>query len=418
MPLTPPPPPAIHDQLLTGDDGDNALRGSALVDVVFGLGGNDSINGLGGNDYLDGGDGNDELYGGGGNDTLIGGNGDDTLFGTNGNNQIFGGDGADLLDSGGRSSTLVGGAGDDTLVARLDLGGNHVLEGGAGADLFRLILASDPDVSELQLTDFDPFEDDLEIDGASAATIFNSGAYLVTTATGLRFTHVTGDILHFDGLTAEDIFRAYGLAGDDTIIGLGDDDVIYGGLGNNNLDGANGNDVVVGDSGNDTLYGGNGDDTLAGKNGNDWLFGGDGADVIYAHAGGDRLYGEEGDDTLYSSVQNSTLSGGAGDDLLVARMDKGGDHLLSGGDGADTFDFTYPNIRKASINTITDFDLAEDRLTVEGMDLFAFAALNGRSFVQDGDQAVINLGNGGTIRLDGADAGLLNDMIWPVLVAS
>lgn len=418
MPISAPPVPTVFDLLVTGDADGNILVGSALDDVILGLDGADILDGLAGSDYLDGGAGNDTIYGRGGNDTLIGGEGDDVLFGTNGNNMLFGGDGNDALDGGGRASTLVGGVGDDTLTVRLDLGADHVLEGGAGADLFALVLASDPDVSELTFTDFDPFEDALTIDGVGVEAIFNAGVNLVTTATGLRLTHVTGDILHFDGLTAEDAFRAYGLAGDDTIIGLGDDDVIYGGTGNNNLDGAHGNDLLVGDRGNDTLYGGAGDDTLAGKNGNDWLFGGDGADVIYGHAGGDRLFGGGGDDILYSSTQGSTLSGGLGDDVLIARMDKAGNHILTGGEGADTFDFTFVGGSKRSVVTVTDYDQAEDRLTVEGIDLFAQAAVSGWSFLQSGDDALISLGGRTSVLIEDADAAQLNAMIWSVLIVS
>lgn len=418
MPITPPPPPAVYDQLLTGDANANNLLGSTLSDVVYGLDGDDTMNGLNGPDYLDGGAGNDKIYGSGGNDTLLGGEGDDLLLGTNGKNMLFGGAGDDVLDTGRRGSTLLGGDGADVLTARLYLGAAHVLEGGSGADLFALLQASATAISEITITDFDPFEDDLSIDGQSAATIFNAGAYLVTTATGLRFTPATGDIIHFDGLDAEDMFRAYGLAGDDTIIGLGDDDVIYGGTGNNNLDGANGNDLLVGDRGNDTLYGGNGDDTLGGKNGADWLFGGDGHDVIYAHAGGDRLYGEAGHDLLYSSTQSSSLYGGTGNDVLVARMDKGGHHLLNAGEGADSFDFTYFGGTKRSVVTLADFTLGEDMLTVNGLDLFTEAAFEGWSFDQSGADAVMSLGGRTSVLVQNADADQLNDLIWPILIVS
>lgn len=418
MPIIAPPPPALFGLLLDGDSNGNTLVGSTGVDILSGLDGNDLLDGLNGDDYLDGGAGDDTLYGRGGDDTLLGGDGNDLIFGTNGNNMLFGGDGNDSLDGAARSSTLVGGAGDDLLTVRLDLGAAHVLEGGSGADLFALLLASAAAVAEVTVTDFSTAEDDLTIDGVGAADIFNAGAYLVTTATGLRFTHATDDIIHFDGLSAEDIYLTYGLDGDDTIIGLDGNDVIRGGAGNNNLDGANGQDQVIGGNGNDTLYGGNGDDTLAGRNGADWLFGGDGADVIYGHAGGDRLYGEEGNDILYSSTQSSTLSGGVGDDVLIARMDKAGNHLLTGGDGADTFDFTYFGGSKRSQVTVTDFDLGVDSLTVNGADLFTEAAYAGWGFVQQGDDAVMSLGGRTSILIEDANAIDLNAQIWPIWVAS
>jgi hypothetical protein len=77
-----------EDNILFGDDGDNA------------------IDGLGGDDVLVGGDGADDLDGGAGNDTLTGDGGDDTLTGGPDNDTLTGGAGAD---------TFVTGEGDDTI---------------------------------------------------------------------------------------------------------------------------------------------------------------------------------------------------------------------------------------------------------------------------------------------------------------
>ena len=54
------------------------LNGTALDDIIFGLGGDDILNGLGGNDILVGGAGVDTLNGGEGNDVLSGGPGGNT----------------------------------------------------------------------------------------------------------------------------------------------------------------------------------------------------------------------------------------------------------------------------------------------------------------------------------------------------
>ncbi|MDQ3124421.1 MAG: M10 family metallopeptidase C-terminal domain-containing protein, partial [Pseudomonadota bacterium] len=64
-----------------GDITNETITGTALADVIGGLGGNDTINGLAGSDHLNGGSGNDTLNGGDGDDVLIGALGDDTING-------------------------------------------------------------------------------------------------------------------------------------------------------------------------------------------------------------------------------------------------------------------------------------------------------------------------------------------------
>lgn len=91
----------------------DVLRGNALGNRLFGLGGADTLEGRGGDDVL---------VGGSGNDTLLGGDGEDALTGESGGDHLEGGAGKDLLD---------GGAGDDTLLAGSE---DDMLQGGDGAD--------------------------------------------------------------------------------------------------------------------------------------------------------------------------------------------------------------------------------------------------------------------------------------------
>jgi Ca2+-binding RTX toxin-like protein len=418
MPILPPPPVGPFDQTLLGDDLNNVISGGAGADYIRGLGGNDTINAGGGNDYVEGGDGNDLIQGAGGNDTILGGAGDDTIAASAGNNQLFGGEGNDVLFSGTRASILVGGEGNDTLQARIDqTNSNHTLEGGSGADLFAILNASAAHVAELQITDFNTAQDAFSIDGVMDDVIMNQGVYLVHTGTGIRFTHRTGDILHFDGLNPEDIAQAYGLNGDDTIIGNGQDEYIYGGEGNNNLDGANGNDLITAGRGNDTMYGGNGNDTIAGKNGADWLFGGNGDDVIYGNSGQNRIFGEAGNDRLYSGQQSSRMYGGEGDDYLEARVDKAGQQM-TGDEGADLFNFIFTTGTRATHSTITDFTIGEDAVQIESQNLFTLAGMSGGSFAQTAAGARYTLTNGSTVTFAGVDAADLNALIdipWPIL---
>ena len=112
-------------------------------------------------------------------------------------------------------------------------------------------------------------------------------------------------------------------------------------------------DTLTGGDGDDEIHGGGGGDTLDGWSGNDTLYGGDGDDTLNGGGGADRLFGGRGDDRLY---------GGLGDDTLY------------GGLGADTFAFAAGD---------------------------GFAGL---TIEQDGADAVIRYGGGGTIRLSGVSA--------------
>lgn len=85
----------------------------------------------------------------------------------------------------------------------------------------------------------------------------------------------------------------------DTIVGIGQSDLITGGLGA---------DILVGLAGNDRLDGGADADRLLGGIGNDTLIGG---------AAVDSLYGEDGDDFLDGGAGVDTLWGGNGSDTVT-----------------------------------------------------------------------------------------------------
>ena len=109
-----------------GTAGNDALRGTRLMDVILGSAGNDTIRGLGGNDILCGGpgrdvlmgeDGDDKLFGGPGRDILMGKDGGDKLFGGRGKDQLFGAKGRDRLDGGSGNDDCNGGPGRDTIIS-------------------------------------------------------------------------------------------------------------------------------------------------------------------------------------------------------------------------------------------------------------------------------------------------------------
>ncbi|MGL4488014.1 MAG: calcium-binding protein [Rhizobiaceae bacterium] len=168
----------LNGDFLSGDNNVNRLEGGAGDDRLFGLGGNDTLEGGAGSDNLSGGAGADVLNGGNGNgvdfaryddanhgdlslrldnatlntgavavgDTyagiegLVGGLGNDVVIGNASANSLFGVGGIDFID--GRE-------------------GNDTLNGGAGADKFRMATALNAATNVDTITDFVHGSDDI-----------------------------------------------------------------------------------------------------------------------------------------------------------------------------------------------------------------------------------------------------------------
>ena len=396
MPLIPPVTPAPVGPFaltLIGTALADSLTGGSGADLIYGGDGNDTLFGGNGNDYVSGDLGNDILSGGRGHDTLLGGEGADKLYGGDGNDLLFGGVGADFLQSGNDQSTLVGGSGNDTLAARQLEGGIKWLFGGEGADQFDVQFASAAAYSETVLGDFQIGVDTFTVDGASASAVVNAGSYITINGTQLFFSLITGDGLILDGATSEQLFNAFGLTGNDTIIGDGSYNRIFGGLGNDVLDGADGDDLLVGGNGHDTVLGGRGNDSMGGNHGNDLLIGDLGDDTIYGHKGNDTLFGDAGADLIFGSDQSSMLFGGAGDDFLQARLGSGGDSTLSGGADYDGFQFFGLTAGRNAHSVITDFEAAEAVMIGE-IGLGDFMQARGLTFTDTAGGGRADLGNG------------------------
>jgi Ca2+-binding RTX toxin-like protein len=176
----------------------------------------------------------------------------------------------------------------------------------------------------------------------------------------------TDDVLA--GTDAAD--RLFGRGGDDIIdAGLGDDhvvagsgdDVVSGDGGDDLLIGNAGDDEIRGDAGDDKLLAGGGDDDLDGGEGDDKLDGGDGDDLLLGGDGEDDLTGGLGDDEVESGAGDDVVDAGGGDDHVLS-LSWGGepeiaqdstaakvepdepvsdDDVISGGDGADLFEFRW-----------------------------------------------------------------------------
>lgn len=212
------------------------------------------------------GDLDNAYYGLGGADTLFSGTGE-------GNHLIDGGAGADVITvlAGSEGNLhLVGGAGNDVIDGSASSDGVLVIEGGAGTDVL-----TGSDIAD-------------RIYGFSVAGSADDGADTIDAGDGNDYVNGNGGADVIDG-------------------GVGNDR-LFGGSGNDTIDGGDQNDSINGNKGEDLIDGGDGNDTLRGGADNDVLIGGDGIDVISGDLGDDTISGGDGIDIL---------TGGAGDDVFV-----------------------------------------------------------------------------------------------------
>lgn len=113
------------------------------------------------------------------------------------------------------------------------------------------------------------------------------------------------------------------------------------------------------------------------------------------------LTGTTAGDVLWALGGNDTLSGGAGDDVLMGGY---GTDVLTGGGGADTFVFRAEEARN---DTITDFNINEDRIDLSGLglvyslDALDFTTTSSGAVIEfRGDRLVINTHNGSSLRVE------------------
>lgn len=98
--------------------------------------------------------------------------------------------------------------------------------------------------------------------------------------------------------------------------------------------------------------------TLRGDSLNNNMVGTSLSDDLQGGDGNDSLYGDSGNDSLVGDWGTDILDGGAGNDMLISSW---GSDVLTGGAGTDYFRFgTIPYMLNGSVNTITDFSVADD----------------------------------------------------------
>ena len=178
---------------------------------------------------------------------------------------------------------------------------------------------------------------------------------------------------------------------------------------------------LTGTSGNDTLTGGAGNDILDGKAGIDTMIGGTGNDTYYVDNVKDVVteLASQGTDLVNSSITytlganvenltltgtaaingtgntlnnvisgntgNNVLNGGAGDDIIYGRE---GNDTLNGGLGKDTFVFNTKLNASTNKDTIKDFNVVDDTISLENAifaKLTATGLLNSANFVSTTD---------------------------------
>ncbi|MFO1032541.1 MAG: calcium-binding protein, partial [Hyphomicrobiales bacterium] len=336
-------PPVVQ----TGTELNNTLRGTARVDEIYGLGGDDK---------LTGGSLGDELSGGAGNDTLDGGTGADHMRGGDDNDTYYVDNAGDIVDETGTTGT-------DTVISTISF---SLVEGGQVLGAF----------------------ENLTLAGRAVSATGNALDNIITGNTGAN--------------------TLYGMDGADTLIGGRGADTLYGGNGDDKYYVDAAGDVVseAGSDGTDTVYAsvtfnlsdalhvfGDVENLVLTGKGSIKGTGNDLANTITGNSGANVLSGLGGNDILDGGAGNDTLEGGEGDDTLT------------GGAGRDIFVFMAAGF---GADQITDFTDASDKLRISKSLALSIADLtisgNGTADIDISIGAdTIHLHGAAPITLDAAD---------------
>jgi Ca2+-binding RTX toxin-like protein len=328
---------------IIGPDGGGPVDTLVSIENAVGSSGADWLVGTSGDNHLIGGAGNDHLDGWGGADVLEGGDGNDNIvtFGIFGaaapGSLLIGGDGGDTIQSGNSNDTLQGGEGDDYLELS-NFATTRVVDGGTGTDA-------------------------LAFNGAGVGG-FSSGVVVDLSQTTAQ-TVAPGVVVVVTGVE-----NIYGLAGNDSLTGDTNANVLRGGGGDDALHGGDGDDLLEGGFGNNVVDGGAGIDTatyLSGlvqslsvslSTGQATFVTDGGATYSDSLTGIENVIGSNGADTIEGDAGSNALQGRDGADTLIGGQ---GQDVLDGGFGADTFVFAAGDSTAASPDTIVFF-VSEDRL--------------------------------------------------------
>jgi serralysin len=345
----------------------------------IGSSGGDRIYGnIGGQDTMLGGDGSDTYYANEFNDiitetnTVLTTGGDDLVYysgttgtftlGNNLERLTLTGSGATAGIGNTLANTIVGNSGANTLSG---LGGIDKLNGGLGSDTM--------------------------IGGDSTDYYYVNVTTDIVTETNAVLTTGGNDLVYFAGTSgtftlSANVERIY-LTGSSAISGTGNElaNTLKGNTAANTLSGLAGNDIIDGGLGRDTMIGGTGNDTYYADVFNDvvsetspFLVTGGTDTVIFS--------GADGTYVLSNFVENLTLAGtgsiggtgnssantiigNTGANEISGRV---GNDTLTGGTGTDVFVFDTALDASTNIDTITDYNVADDTI---GLDNAIFTTL-------------------------------------------
>lgn len=316
------------DDILTGDDGPNVLRGLAGNDILEGGPGDDVLRGGAGpkdqivykdapagvfvdlrEGIVTGGDGTDKLSG---VENVAGSDFRDVLIGNAKNNILLGRDGSDFLNGRSGNDTLMGGGHDNFYVP------------GPGDDTVR---GDPPKVGSDDTVSYEYSEFGVVVDLGKGQATGQGTDKLV------NINFVIGS-RHDDVIDGEDDFRGnlfVPLAGDDVVRGAKNDQVSFAAskgpvtvhLGNRTATGEGSDRLygvreIVGSRYDDTITGTIYDDALWGLEGDDTLRGSSGDDYLDGREGFDRLEGGYGSDYCRDGESHSSCEYTASSDARTA----------------------------------------------------------------------------------------------------
>lgn len=297
------------------------------------------------------------------NDTIIGGAGDDHLEGGAGNDSIQGDEGSDYLDGGAGDDYLMantnntqeqlyGGDGNDFLNMFGTGLGSSILDGGAGDDYIRL------EWNDNGITDYADFGSGNSIDGGSG----NDDIYA-----SLKWT------ASISGGSGDDYIDVENLSDDDTRIS------VDGGLGSDNI-------FLLGDN-----FDG---------------IGGDENDYISVTGWNSVIHGGSGDDYIEILGENNAVHAGDGNDFIIAK----GNSTIWGGAGNDVYQVLDAFLDETEV-VIHDFETSVEYLDFQRLAQDALNSLtyDNLSYIQDGNDVLITLYEGFTVRLANIDRSQLSE---------
>ncbi len=396
-----------NDTIYAGADDDSVLGGDGR-DVNWGGAGHNTLNGGTGDDTIYGGSWGDRIFGGeasaidtnagiiaagAGNDTVTAtgtgkiwlGAGDDMLLYAPGNNpqEVWGDDGNDRIwlylgtADGGfsndfiavTSGTAVGGIGNDTL----RIGQNGSADGGDGDDVvtYNHVLSHKGDFAAGGTGD-----DSITLGrgGFVLSVDEREGSFFGGDVFGFEHISVLADLAQSiddyigltgldlgagnDGLRAEVAGTEYFLGdGNDTGYALARDVTFWGGAGLDSFSVYAAGAVIHGEGGNDYV-------SLAAQAVVDTGTGNDQVTLTDqpGNMTGTVISTGDGNDLIWAYRQAGTIDLGRGNDTVNIYLNTAYTGTYTGGLGADTFIFP-----SAGSSTITDFNVAEDRLGLIGV---------------------------------------------------